>query len=98
MPLFDSPNGNDGTQVWLPGQGELWHGGSWTADISECPNDGGVCTRPSLSEILVTIGPDEPYWLSPKACQGILRRASRRGKTLPEALQAALESRALREP
>jgi len=52
----------------------------------------------SLSEILLRIGPDERYWLSPKACQGILRRAGRRGKALPEALQAALESRASLEP
>jgi len=32
--------------------------------------------------------------LSPKACQGILRRAERRGKDLPPMLKAALEQQA----
>ena len=32
------------------------------------------------------------YYLSPKACAGILRRAERRGKTLPPHLEAALRS------
>jgi hypothetical protein len=30
------------------------------------------------------------YLLSPKACEGIMRRATRRGKTLPPALEKAL--------
>ena len=34
------------------------------------------------------------YYLSQKACEGILRRANRRGKTLPPALQEALVSQA----
>ena len=33
----------------------------------------------------------KPYLLSKRACQGILNRASKRGKTLPELLQNALE-------
>jgi hypothetical protein len=33
------------------------------------------------------------YSLSPKACQGILRRANARGKELPPMLKAALETR-----
>lgn len=36
----------------------------------------------------------EKYYLSPKACQGILRRASVRGKELPEVLRTALERQA----
>jgi hypothetical protein len=36
----------------------------------------------------------ERFFLSAKACAGILRRAERRGKTLPEALRIALESAA----
>jgi hypothetical protein len=32
------------------------------------------------------------YSLSARAAQGILRRAEKRGKTLPEALQKALET------
>jgi site-specific DNA-cytosine methylase len=31
------------------------------------------------------------YWLSPKACAGILRRADKRGKDLPPALATALQ-------
>lgn len=34
----------------------------------------------------------ERYFLSPKACAGILRRAKKRGKTLPEPLAVALEA------
>ena len=44
-----------------------------------------------LSQILV----DDPlpkYSLSAKACQGILNRAERRGKKLPEILRKALEN------
>ena len=36
----------------------------------------------------------QKYSLSAKACQGILNRASRRGKELPEILRKALESQA----
>ena len=97
VPLFDLTPVESGMSVWLPTAGEPWRGGSWTADTSEWPSGGDGFSRVSLSEILLRIGPDEPYWLSPRACAGILRRASRRGKALPEALQAALESRASQE-
>ena len=43
-----------------------------------------------LSEIL-EMNPDPKYNLSAKACQGILNRAERRGKKLPQILQDALE-------
>ena len=46
-----------------------------------------------LSSILMEDVPDR-YSLSPKACQGILRRAAKRGKELPEVLKAALEQQA----
>ena len=39
-------------------------------------------------------GVPEKYYLSPKACQGILLRASVRGKELPEVLKKALERQA----
>jgi len=38
------------------------------------------------------------FYLSPKACSGILRRAQRRGKELPPALKAALEATAAKMP
>ena len=43
----------------------------------------------SLSEVL-ELDVSEKYYLSQKACQGILRRAEKRGKELPEALKSAL--------
>lgn len=45
----------------------------------------------SLSEILES-KVSEKYYLSAKACAGILRRAEKRGKELPEHLKAALEA------
>ena len=58
-----------------------------TPNISEQHSDAGAC---SLSLILEENAPDK-YFLSPKACEGILNRAERRGKHLPPLLQAALE-------
>ena len=43
----------------------------------------------SLSQILEDTVP-EKYFLSERACLGILRRSLKRGKTLPEVLQTAL--------
>jgi len=59
---------------------------------SESPSDGAECSS-SLSSILQSPN-DVPtrYYLSAKAAAGILRRANRRGKTLPEQLQRALEA------
>ena len=34
----------------------------------------------------------EKYYLSPRACLGILKRANARGKELPEILRLALET------
>lgn len=44
----------------------------------------------TLSQILEDNVP-EKYYLSQKACEGILRRAERRGKKLPDVLKTALE-------
>lgn len=46
-------------------------------------------TSSKLSDILET-SPDPKYNLSPKACQGILNRAKKRGKKLPELLEKTL--------
>lgn len=64
----------------------LWLGDSWTVNISECPREESVSL---LSQILEVNAP-EKYYLSERACQGILIRASRRGKKLPDLLQTAL--------
>lgn len=66
------------------------HGGCSMRSIGEFPNEENAST---LSQILMA-GVPEKYYLSPKACQGILRRASVRGKELPEVLKKALERQA----
>ncbi len=65
--------------------------GSTTLSTSVWPSDGSVC---SLSRILETGALPQRYFLSPKACAGILRRAGRRGKSLPAALEDALRAQA----
>ena len=47
----------------------------------------------TLSQILMADVPQK-YYLSQKAAQGILRRASERGKKLPKVLETALKKRA----
>lgn len=49
-----------------------------------------VAVESTLSSILEANAP-EKYYLSAKACEGILRRAERRGKQLPPMLKEALE-------
>jgi hypothetical protein len=98
--LFDSTPSTSGTSVWLfdpkkdQGVAVPLPGESWIVDISEWPSGADAFSRVLLSEILVEVGPDERYWLSPKACKGILTRSERRGKQLPELLAAALRRRA----
>ena len=53
------------------------------------PSDGAVC---SLSDILETGDVPRRFFLTERACAGILRRAEKRGKELPEALRSALEA------
>ena len=56
--------------------------------FGECPRDG---VESHLSQILEG-KPRPKYYLSAKACLGILNRAARRGKDLPKALRKALEA------
>lgn len=63
-----------------------WLGAQWMPSTGEFPN---VESASRLSSILQVNAP-ERYYLSQKACEGILRRASRRGKQLPEILRQAL--------
>lgn len=55
-------------------------------NTGESPNAAAVSR---LSQIL-EVTPQEKYSLSAKACQGILRRAERRGKDLPKLLKEVL--------
>lgn len=74
----------------------------WTLSLSEWTDldglslsDDGVC---SLSDILETGDVPQRYFLSARACLGILRRAARRGKDLPQLLARALRAVAGSEP
>ena len=61
-------------------------GGSTTLNFGAWPSEEKECT---LSQILDLNAP-EKYCLSVRACEGILRRAEKRGKILPDMLQEAL--------
>lgn len=63
-----------------------WCGELMTRNTGECPN-AAVVSR--LSQILEET-PHPKYNLTAKACQGILRRAERRGKDLQKLLKAVL--------
>ena len=71
------------------------HGACSTLSIGEFPRGANAS---SLSQILQK-REDVPqkYFLSPRACKGILRRAKERGKELPPELKAALEAQAKNE-
>jgi len=84
-----------------PGNGNLLGEYSWaiispsrfgcsTLNTGVSPREGSAC---SLSQILMEQVPRK-YYLSRKACRGILRRARERGKPLPTLLKAALEAQA----
>lgn len=64
----------------------LWHGDSLTLNIGEFPN----AERESLLSWILEDNVPQKYYLSARACQGILTRASRRGKQLPDILRQAL--------
>ena len=91
-PLFLSLN-TDGLQpdalpMW--GDNGALLGEFSTRSFGECPS---VESASRLSQIL-EVSPHPKYFLSAKACRGILRRAERRGKPLPPILRAALERQA----
>ncbi len=67
-----------------------WLGCGGTLNTSECPKD---AVESSLSAILQDSVPSK-YYLTRKACLGILRRAEEREKDLPEQLELALKAQA----
>ena len=60
----------------------------WMLSSSECPSAAGAS---SLSDILEGGRLPRRYFLSAKACAGILRRAEKRARALPPLLRTALE-------
>ena len=80
-----------GCARWQPaGTGTLWPGASSTPSTGASPSEESAST---LSQILMDKVP-ERFYLSPRACQGILRRASEHGRVLPDVLRLALERQA----
>ena len=87
---------------WIKGDGHMqmsyWAmDGVWLTELStlntgESPS---VAVESTLSAILEA-NAQEKYYLSAKACEGILRRSSKRGKELPKMLQIALEQQIVR--
>src|SRR5699024_7449015 len=67
-------------------------GESSMPNISEWPNAADVCL---LSQVLEQGSVQQRYYLSSRACAGILRRAESRGKKLPEMLEQALTKQSL---
>lgn len=84
------PSGRGGADGAKPEQSPeadgLWHGDSSTLNIGEFPNVENV----SLLSQILEVNVPQKYYLSARACQGILTRASRRGKPLPGVLRQAL--------
>ena len=70
----------------------------WMHSFSESPNEEDAFSSSLAGILQPPQSVQTRYYLSPKACQGILRRANRRGKVLPERLQKALEMRAALMP
>ena len=89
--LRDGPTQDSSTMTWVAG---ALLGDYTMLNIGECPS---VENESRLSAILEDSVP-EKYYLSTKACQGILRRAERRGKKLPEELDQALLEQAATGP
>ena len=86
-PTFQCLIAEDGQQPeWLEAGGEVRLGECWTLNIGEYPSEENASTLFTVLEMTV---PDK-YYLSAKACSGIMRRAEQRGRTLPPVLEEAL--------
>ena len=84
------------TQEWLEADDAMLGGESSMLNISEAPRETFCCPNEGegygLSQILLNpIVVPKKYYLSAKACQGILNRAEKRGKDLPPTLKKALQ-------
>src|SRR6476620_4900215 len=71
---------------------ETWDGFVSGGIFENVPRSSSNGLTASLSAVLETRPVPRRYWLSAKAAAGILRRAEKRGKELPERLRTALES------
>ena len=93
-PVFQCLNLEDGRQRdWLEADDAMLPGDVWMLNIGVSPNDEIV----SFLSWILQKPEDVPqkYYLSQRACAGILRRAKERGKDLPELLKKALQEQAI---
>lgn len=74
----------DDSATWT--EDGAWLGECMMRNTGESPS---VAGESRLSQILEAT-PHPKYYLTAKACQGILRRAERRGKDLPKLLKQVL--------
>lgn len=87
LQFLDLRRGADGAKPeQSPETDSLWFGDSLMLNIGESPREESV----SLLSQILEVNVPQKYFLSARACQGILTRASRRGKKLPDLLQMAL--------
>lgn len=91
-PSSQRQEGNTLLAAWWPDRSAPWLGGPWTPNGSECPSVGDASLS-WLEEVLETGPAPTHYYLSERACRGILRRAEKRGKKLPPELERALKDR-----
>lgn len=87
MPYLHLPGEAGPVKVWLRGLGHGRLGPFSTPNGSEWRSGGSAC---SLSSILEAHSIPPRFFLSRTACAGIIRRAEKRGKSLPPSLHAAL--------
>ena len=91
-PIFQCLIVEDGLeQEWLEVQSVESHGERSMPNFGASPS---IVRESSLSQVLESGGAMHKYSLSPKACEGILRRAKVKGKKLPELLEAVLRRQA----
>ncbi|GAA0235689.1 hypothetical protein GCM10008965_00020 [Methylorubrum aminovorans] len=88
-PDFQNSGTGSLTEFWTLNTSE------WTGLEGLSLKDAGVC---SLSDILEIGAVPQRYFLSARACAGILRRAEKRGKDLPRPLALALQAVAASAP
>lgn len=102
LQFLDLRGGADGAKLeQSPETDGAWLGDSLTLNTGEKPSMTAVqevcsawgphsAAKESLLSQILEVNAPEKYFLSARACRGILTRASRRGKKLPDLLETAL--------
>jgi hypothetical protein len=86
MFLYLKKDGHTQDASWESMETGQWPIERWMQNSGESPKEEAAST---LSQILEAL-PHQKYFLSATACQGILRRAEKRGKELPDILKQTL--------